>query len=94
MAVLGLQGHAQGGHGMPAVPARAFSPAQAMAVAPGQIHSSCSMESLVSGAGGVQEGSHESSTTGMAGRNLASMASQPSLQVCPSCHVLLRLLLL
>lgn len=44
--LLGLQGHAQGGHGMPAVPARAFSPAQAVAVAPGQIHSSCSVEKL------------------------------------------------
>ena len=92
--LLGLQGHAQGDHGVPAVPARAFSPEQAMAVAPGQIHSSCLVESLVSGAGGVQEGSHESCTSGMAGRNLASMASQPSLQVCLSCHEPLRLQLL
>ena len=92
--LLGLQGHAQGGHGMPAVPARAFSPTQAVAVAPGQIHSSCLVESLVSGAGGVQEGSHESSATEMAGRNLVSMGSQPSLQVCLSSHVPLRLQLL
>lgn len=48
----------------------------------------------MSGAGGVQEGSHESSATEMAGRNLVSMGSQPLLQVCLSCHVPLCLQLL
>lgn len=70
------QGHAQGGNNLQIVPMCAFSRTQAMAVPP-QTHSSCSTESLVSRAGGVPEGSHQSSTTGVASR----MASQPSLQV-------------
>ncbi|CAL5220069.1 g2020 [Coccomyxa viridis] len=76
-------GSGQGAHSLQNMPGRSFSPAQAMAVAPGQIHSSCSIESLVSGAGGVPEGSHQSSATVMASRNMATMPQQPSMQLGP-----------
>ncbi len=76
-----LQGSGQGAHDLQNVPGCAFLPAQAMAVAPGQIHSSCSIESLVSGAGGVPEGSYESSATVMASRNMATAPRQQSMQV-------------
>lgn len=52
-----------------------------MTVAPGLIHSSCSVESLVSGAGAIPEGLHESSATGTVSRNMATIAREPSAQV-------------
>lgn len=75
-----VQAHTQGGHTLQTAPSRSFSPAQAMGVALGQMHSSCSVESLVSGAGGIPEGSHESSTTAMAACTMPAMPAQPCLQ--------------
>ena len=81
--ITALQGHGQAGHSLQNMPAHAFPPAQAMAVALGLQQSSRSMESLVTGPGGVPEGSHESSTTGMVSRNMTTMPGQPSMQVPP-----------
>ena len=68
-------------HSLQNVPGRAFPPAQAVAVAPGQIHSSSSIEGLALGAGGVPEGSHESSATVRAHHNMATMPPPTSMQV-------------
>ena len=71
----------QSSQGLQNAPERAFLPAQAMM--PGQMHSNCSMASLVSGSAAAQEGSHSSSTIGIPAHSMGALAQQAPLQLGP-----------